>query len=201
MKHPLRAATAEYVKPERALTEAEAAIDDAHPHRRLVLQGLRRRAELYARTEQVSAALVERGLSPHTASNVSAAVGAQSRGGWRSDCSPYFAARAKGAMLARPDQSLREHVIFQCQPTRCGARRKAQATESAEQWRIDRTEALRLRGAPIETIALDVDIDATDQSPADPLASSIGVYPQLFAPRNAGSIRRAARSSPTPSSL
>jgi hypothetical protein len=44
----------------------------------------------------------------------------------------------------------------------------------------DRSEALRLRGAPIENIKLDVEIDATDQlEAADPIASSMGIYPQL----------------------
>lgn len=43
-----------------------------------------------------------------------------------------------------------------------------------------RSEALRLSGAPIETITLTVDIDATDQLAAgDPLAGSVGIYPQL----------------------
>lgn len=46
----------------------------------------------------------------------------------------------------------------------------------------DRTEALRLKGAPVETLKVDVEIDATDQlAKGDPIASSVGIYPQLSA--------------------
>ena len=46
----------------------------------------------------------------------------------------------------------------------------------------DRSEALRLRGAPIEEIRLTVEIDATDQlEQRDPLATTLGIYPQLSA--------------------
>jgi hypothetical protein len=45
-----------------------------------------------------------------------------------------------------------------------------------------RSEAMRLKGAPVETIKLDVEIDATDQlEKAEPLATSVGIYPQLSA--------------------
>jgi hypothetical protein len=45
-----------------------------------------------------------------------------------------------------------------------------------------RSEAMRLKGAPIETIKLDVEIDATDQlEKADGLATTLGIYPQLSA--------------------
>lgn len=43
-----------------------------------------------------------------------------------------------------------------------------------------RSEALRLTGAPIENITLAVEIDAADQlETADPLATTLGIYPQL----------------------
>jgi len=43
-----------------------------------------------------------------------------------------------------------------------------------------RNEALRLTGAPIETISLTVEIDAADQlETGDPLATAYGIYPQL----------------------
>jgi hypothetical protein len=46
----------------------------------------------------------------------------------------------------------------------------------------DRSEALRLKGAPAETIKLDVEIDATDQLEAgDGVAEDLGIYPQLSA--------------------
>lgn len=47
---------------------------------------------------------------------------------------------------------------------------------------VDRSEALRLKGPPIETIKLEAEIDATDQlETADPLATSLGIHPQLAA--------------------
>jgi hypothetical protein len=45
-----------------------------------------------------------------------------------------------------------------------------------------RSEVTRLKGAPIETIKLDVEVDATDQlERADTIATSTGIYPQLSA--------------------
>ena len=45
-----------------------------------------------------------------------------------------------------------------------------------------RSEAMRLKGAPIETIKLDVEIDATDQlEKAEGVATTVGIYPQLSA--------------------
>jgi hypothetical protein len=45
-----------------------------------------------------------------------------------------------------------------------------------------RTEVLRLTGAPIETIRLDAELDATDQlEQTDPTAKTLGVYPALSA--------------------
>ena len=45
-----------------------------------------------------------------------------------------------------------------------------------------RAEVLRLKGAPIETIKLDAEIDATDQlESGEPLAKAAGIYPQLSA--------------------
>ena len=46
----------------------------------------------------------------------------------------------------------------------------------------DRTEILRLKGPPIETIKCDIEIDATDQlALGDPVAVSVGIQPQLSA--------------------
>src|SRR5215203_3992814 len=46
----------------------------------------------------------------------------------------------------------------------------------------DRSEALRLKGAPVENIKLEVEIDATDQlEEARGTAVSMGIYPQLSA--------------------
>jgi hypothetical protein len=44
----------------------------------------------------------------------------------------------------------------------------------------DRSEALRLKGPPVETIKLDCEIDATDQMEAsDPQTGRLGIQPQL----------------------
>ncbi|MBX3641414.1 MAG: hypothetical protein KF888_13135 [Nitrosomonas sp.] len=46
----------------------------------------------------------------------------------------------------------------------------------------DRSEAMRLKGPPIETIKMDVEIDATDQlEKADNDTKELGIYPQLSA--------------------
>jgi hypothetical protein len=46
----------------------------------------------------------------------------------------------------------------------------------------DRSEALRLKGPPVETIKLDAEIDATDQlEMADGTATQVGLHPQLAA--------------------
>ena len=44
----------------------------------------------------------------------------------------------------------------------------------------DRTEIMRLKGPPVETIKCDVEIDATDQlASGDSTAMSLGIQPQL----------------------
>jgi len=46
----------------------------------------------------------------------------------------------------------------------------------------DRSEALRIKGPPIETIKLEAEIDATDQLEiADETATEVGIHPQLAA--------------------
>ena len=48
----------------------------------------------------------------------------------------------------------------------------------------DRSDALRLTGPPVETLKVDVEIDATDQLEApdqNPNAAQLGIYPQLAA--------------------
>src|SRR5215207_5371832 len=46
----------------------------------------------------------------------------------------------------------------------------------------DRSEALRLKGPPVETIKLDAEIDATDQlEVADTQTTRLGIHPQLAA--------------------
>jgi hypothetical protein len=46
----------------------------------------------------------------------------------------------------------------------------------------DRSEILRLKGPPVETLKAEIEIDATDQlgtNPPDPVAVSLGIGPQL----------------------
>ena len=46
----------------------------------------------------------------------------------------------------------------------------------------DRSEAMRLKGAPVETIKVDIELDATDQlEQGNTLAERLGIYPQLSA--------------------
>jgi|1185.fasta_scaffold13693_2 hypothetical protein len=70
-------------------------------------------------------------------------------------------------------------IVFQYNPETMTRRLQAQTLGGGEG---DRTEALRLKGAPVETISLDIEIDATDQlETGDGIATSLGVYPQLSA--------------------
>ncbi|VVB52074.1 Uncharacterised protein [uncultured archaeon] len=69
-------------------------------------------------------------------------------------------------------------IVFQYNPDKLTRTLQAQASGAGG----DRSEALRLKGAPMETIKLDVEIDATDQlETANSLATSMGIYPQLSA--------------------
>jgi hypothetical protein len=70
-------------------------------------------------------------------------------------------------------------IIFQYNPETMTRSLQAQTLGGNEG---DKTEALRLKGAPIENITLDVEIDATDQlEKGDAIAGSLGIYPQLSA--------------------
>lgn len=70
-------------------------------------------------------------------------------------------------------------IVFQYNPDTLTRTLQAQ-TASGEGG--DRSEALRLKGAPVETIKVDVEIDATDRlETANGIATSLGIYPQLSA--------------------
>ena len=63
-----------------------------------------------------------------------------------------------------------ESVARQFQP-------KAVTTETG-----DRSEALRLKGPPVETIKVDIELDATDQMElGDAVTADVGIHPQLAA--------------------
>jgi hypothetical protein len=70
-------------------------------------------------------------------------------------------------------------IIFQYNPDTMSRSLKAQTsgTDSGS-----RAESMRLKGAPVETISLSVEVDATDQlEGGSGIASSMGIYPQLSA--------------------
>jgi len=66
--------------------------------------------------------------------------------------------------------------VFQYNPDTLTRTLEPQTTAGGE----NRSEAFRLKGAPIETISLDIELDATDQlEKQDPTAKSMGILPQL----------------------
>lgn len=86
----------------------------------------------------------------------------------------------KGAIIgfdiANPVASI---AIFQYNPDTLTRTLQAQTSGSESG---SRSEPQRLKGPPMETIRLDVEIDATDQlASGDPLAGTLGIYPQLAA--------------------
>jgi len=69
-------------------------------------------------------------------------------------------------------------ILFQYNPKtmRRGLEGRFSSSEGAP------SEALRIEGAPKETIDIDVELDATDQlEKSDPVTTSMGLYPQLSA--------------------
>jgi hypothetical protein len=73
-------------------------------------------------------------------------------------------------------------IVFQYNPDTMTRSLQAQTAGGQTGQGPVRSEAMRLKGAPVETINLTVEIDATDQlETADALAASMGIYPQLSA--------------------
>jgi hypothetical protein len=90
----------------------------------------------------------------------------------------------KGAIIGLdPFNPLASVIIFQYNPdtlTRTIAAQTTQGGGGQEQSVPSQGEAMRLTGPPKETIALQVEIDATDQlEKGDGIATSLGVYPTL----------------------
>ena len=85
----------------------------------------------------------------------------------------------KGALVGvDPFNPVASVVIFQYNPETLT--RTLQAQGSGEGG--SRSEAMRLKGPPIETIKLDAEVDATDQmEKGNKLAEQTGIYPQLAA--------------------
>jgi hypothetical protein len=70
-------------------------------------------------------------------------------------------------------------IAFQYNPETLSRTLQPRAVEGEN---ADRVEALRLEGAPIETIKVDAEFDATDQlEAAESTAIEFGIYPQLAA--------------------
>jgi hypothetical protein len=86
----------------------------------------------------------------------------------------------KGAIVGiDPFNPLASIVVFQYNPDTLTRSLQAQTVGG---YGGDRSEALRLRGAPTEDIRLTVEIDATDQlETGEPTAVTLGIYPQLSA--------------------
>jgi hypothetical protein len=70
-------------------------------------------------------------------------------------------------------------IVFQYNPDTLTRTLQAQSAGGSSG---DRSEPMRLKGAPIETIKLDVEIDATDQlEKGDGQAAALGIFAQLSA--------------------
>lgn len=85
----------------------------------------------------------------------------------------------KGAIVGvDPLNPVASVIVFQYNPDTLTRTLQAQTAGDGG----DRSEALRLKGAPIETIKLEVEIDATDQlERGETTAVSHGIHPQLAA--------------------
>ncbi len=86
----------------------------------------------------------------------------------------------KGAIIGLdPLNPVASVIVFQYNPDTLT--RTLQAQTAGEEGGA-RSEALRLKGAPVETIKLDVEIDAIDQlEKGEGTATGMGIYPQLSA--------------------
>ncbi|WP_055713260.1 hypothetical protein [Streptomyces torulosus] len=89
----------------------------------------------------------------------------------------------RGALVGvDPANPLAGLVVFQYNPDEMTRRLVARTAEGDDETGGARSEALRLTGAPIETISLAVEVDATDQlADGDPQAVLLGIHPQLAA--------------------
>jgi hypothetical protein len=86
----------------------------------------------------------------------------------------------KGAIVGLdPLNPLASVTVFQYNPDTMTRTLNAQTTGGEGS---DRAEPMRIKGAAVETIGIEVEVDATDQlERGDGVATSMGVYPQLSA--------------------
>lgn len=87
----------------------------------------------------------------------------------------------KGALIGLdPQNPIASIIAFQYNPDTLT--RRLEARTANEGGNTDKSEALRLKGPPKETISLTVEFDATDQlEENNPQAVSSGIYPTLSA--------------------
>lgn len=87
----------------------------------------------------------------------------------------------RGALVGiDPFNPLASVIVFQYNPDTLQRTLQPQVAGGGEG--DDRSEALRLKGPPAETIKVDIEIDATDGlAKGDATAQSLGIYPQLSA--------------------
>ena len=85
----------------------------------------------------------------------------------------------KGAIVGiDPFNPLASIAVFQYNPDTVTRSLQVQGSGDGG----DRSEAMRLKGPPIETIKMDVEIDATDQlESSGGITTTLGIYPQLSA--------------------
>jgi hypothetical protein len=89
---------------------------------------------------------------------------------------------SRGSLVAIDATGPVTAVSFQYNPDEMTRTLQARTATSGAGTSPATNEALRLSGAPIETITLSVEIDATDQLEVDDsLATELGIYPQLSA--------------------
>jgi Contractile injection system tube protein len=88
----------------------------------------------------------------------------------------------KGAIVSFDlNNPIPQVILFQYNPESLTRSLQAQSTGGGEG---DRAEAFRLKGPPIETISLDIELDASDQlehPDRNPIAAKMGIHPQLAA--------------------
>jgi hypothetical protein len=98
--------------------------------------------------------------------------------------SPLSPRLLKGAIVSiDPLNPLAGVVVFQYNPDTLRRNLQAQATGIERQDKNNKkSKVVRLTGAPLETIDLEIEIDATDQlEKAEGVTTSMGIYPQLSA--------------------
>ena len=87
-----------------------------------------------------------------------------------------------GIVLIDPDSGAVQRIItLQYNPDTLTRSLQIQSVDASSR---DRSEALRLKGPPVETFKLEAEIDATDQlefPDRNPTAPQLGIYPQLAA--------------------